>query len=390
MSLNRRKVLQGGAVVTAVALGQPAAFAGDIYPQVAALDRNRVLSAAERFLTEKPVTLVAYRAERSPGNPHDYYSEADYWWPNPADPGGPYIQRDGFSNPAKFSDHREALIRLSLTVPALVAAWRLIKEERFARHAERHLDAWFVDETTRMAPHLNFAQAIIGRNTGRGIGVIDTLHLVEVARAVAVLSDGFRLAHGDGIRRWFRDYLTWMTTSTNGIDERDQKNNHGTCWALQAAEFANLVGDPAVRAFVRDRFCTRLIPLQIAPDGRQPLELARTKPYSYCLFNLEALATLAHIASDHDDLWRYETTDGRSLAKALAYMAPFIADKTSWPYKPDVEHFNDLPVREISLLFGGDALKRPDYIKLWSRLNPDPQVGEIIRNYPIRQPVLWV
>jgi hypothetical protein len=336
---------------------------------------------------------VAYRAQRSPGGPHDYYSEADYWWPNPANPAGPYLQRDGYSNPAKFVAHREAMIRLSVQVPALAAAWKLTGDRRYAQQAQRHLDAWFVDPATRMKPHLDFAQAIIGINTGRGIGVIDTLHLVEVARSVAVIDAvaprRFQLRNGDAIRQWFRDYLTWMTTSKNGVDEREQKNNHGSCWALQAAEFARLVGDAEVRTLVRERFRTRLIPLQVAPDGRQPLELARTKPYSYSLFNLEALATLAHVASDRNDLWRFTTADGQSLDKALAYMVPFIADKSAWPFKPDVEHFADLPVREVSLLFGGEALGRPDYLKLWSRLNPDPTEGEIIRNYPIRQPVLW-
>jgi hypothetical protein len=386
MPITRRHLGQ----LLAACMCTPAALARAPYADLVKTDRRRVLSASERYLREEPVTLVATRAVRSPGGPHDYYSEADYWWPNPADPNGPYIQRDGYSNPEKFTAHREAVIRLSLHVPALVAAWRLTGDERFARHAERHLDAWFVDDATRMAPHLNFAQAIIGKNTGRGIGVIDTLHLVEVAQSVAVLGErGFRLTHADAIRRWFGDYLNWMTTSKNGTEERDAKNNHGSCWALQAAEFARLVGDHTVRDFVRERFRSHLVPLQIAPDGRQPLELARTKPYSYALFNLEALATLAHIASDNGDLWRFEMADGRSLAKALAYMVPFVADKTRWPLKPDVEHFDDLPVREISLLFGGEALDRPEYVKLWSTLNPDPQSEEIIRNFPIRQPLLW-
>ncbi|MCR5869681.1 alginate lyase family protein [Sphingomonas sp. J344] len=303
--------------------------------------------------------------------------------------GGPYVRRDGYSNPARFDAHRQALIRLSLQVPALVAAWRLTRDPRYARHAERHLDAWFVDAETRMAPHLDHAQAIIGINTGRGIGVIDTLHLVEVARAIAVLDAGLRLERGAAIHDWFRAYLGWLTTSKNGTDERDEKNNHGSCWALQAAEFARLVGDRQVRATVRDRFRTRLIPDQIAPNGRQPLELARTKPYSYSLFNLDVLAALAHIASDNGDLWRFATPDGRSLAGALAFMAPHIADKAGWPYKADVEYFDALPVRQVALLFGGQALDRPDYLALWKRLNPDPQVPEIIRNFPLRQPLLW-
>lgn len=388
MAVDRRMMLAGGAAFAAL----PASARG-VGLDIAAIDRRRILRAATLYLAEQPVTVTASRAERSPGSRHDYYSEGDYWWPDPADPAGPYVRRDGYSNPARFDAHRQALIRLSVQVPALIAAWRITRDLRYARHAERHLNAWFADPETRMAPHLNFAQAIIGINTGRGIGVIDTLHLVEVARAISVIDHvaprRFRLTQGKAIRDWFRAYLTWLTTSKNGTDERDEENNHGSCWALQAAEFARLVGDAQVRAFVRDRFRTRLIPDQVAPDGRQPLELARTKPYSYSLFNLDVLAALAHVASDDGDLWRFATADGRSLAGALAFMAPYIADKARWPHKPDVEYFDALPVRQVALLFGGQALGRADYLDLWKRLNPDPQVPEVIRNFPLRQPLLW-
>ncbi len=339
------------------------------------IERARVLRLADKALQEAPRTITTIAAPRSPGNPHDYYSEADYWWPDAANPNGAYLRRDGFSNPEKFTGHRDALIRLSLIVPALAAAWRLTGEKRYADHASRHLEAWFVTPETRMAPHLDFAQAIVGLNKGRGIGIIDTLQLVEVARAVQVMGGQ------DKTVAWFRDYLHWLTSSTNGQSERDEKNNHGSCWLLQAAQFARLTGDKALIGWARERFESVILPLQIAADGSQPLELARTKPYSYCLFNLDVLATLCRTLGD--DQWR------GSLERAVSFMEPFIADKATWPYPPDVEQFDKLPVRQVSLLFAGLALKRADYLDLWRRLDPDPTEGEVIRNYPIRQPVLW-
>jgi hypothetical protein len=331
---------------------------------------------------------------RSPGGPHDYYSEGDYWWPDPANPSGPYIRRDGHSNPANFVAHRDALIHLSLAVPALVAAWRLTDDARFADHAVLHLRAWFIDEATRMNPHLNFAQAIIGLNKGRGIGIIDTLQLVEVARAARILraaSASFTSADQSVVTQWFRDYLHWLTTSANGVSEREEKNNHGSCWLLQCLEFAALTGDEAVIAMVRERFKTVILPQQISPDGRQNLELARTKPYSYSLFNLDVLSTIGHVLSQHgENLWQFETADGRGLRRAVAFMAPYIEDKRRWPYPPDVEYFDQLPVRQVQLLFAGLALSEPGYLDLWRRLDPDPIAGEIIRNFPIRQPVLWI
>src|SRR5438105_13416359 len=91
------------------------------------------------------------------------------------------------SNHANFTDHRKYLMRLSVQVPALAAAWKLTKDSRYAKHAARHLRAWFLDPSTRMNSNLQYAQAIHGRFTGRGIGIIDTIHLVEVARAIQSL-----------------------------------------------------------------------------------------------------------------------------------------------------------------------------------------------------------
>lgn len=359
---------------------------------VARLDQPRILRAADAALAEAPVTITAFPSARSSGGLHDFYSEGDYWWPNPADPGGPYIQRDGLTNPDNFVAHRRALVRLSVQVPALVAAWKTTGEQRYARHAVAHLRAWFVEPRTRLNPHLQYAQAIFGKSTGRGIGIIDTVHLVEVARAIEILRDGDALS---GMERqqivgWFSDYLHWLTTSKNGIEEREAKNNHGSCWLLQVAAFAHLAGDQQLLAYARERFKTVLLPTQLAADGSQPLELRRTKPYGYALFNLEALAALCRILSTpQDNLWTYATPDGRSMSQAMAWMLPYIRDKASWPLAPDVMYFKEWPMRQSSLLFAGRALGRPDYLALWATLPADSSVEEVIRNFFIRQPVLW-
>ncbi len=359
---------------------------------LARFERARVLKAANQYLKEQPITVTASSSPRSAGGLHDFFSEGDYWWPDPQNPDGPYIQRDGMTNPNNFVDHRKYLMRLSVQVPALVAAWKLTGDERYARHAVKHLRAWFIDEKTKMNPNLQYAQAIHGRFTGRGIGIIDTIHLVEVARAIEWLKDSrpFNTTDLGGVTQWFSDYLQWMTSSKNGIDERDAKNNHGTCWVMQVAAFALLVGNRDLVDYCRNRFKTVLVPNQIVIDGSFPEELRRTKPYGYSLFNLDAMATICELLStEKDDLWRFSTTDGRGISKALAYMYPFIKNKRSWPLKPDVMYDAEWPMRHCSLFFGGRALKQPEYIELWKTLRADSNVDEVIRNFFIRQPVLW-
>jgi len=356
-------------------------------------ERSRVLKAAQRYLKEPPVTITASHSPRSAGGQHDYFSEGDYWWPDPKDPKGPYIQRDGMTNPDNFTAHRAALMRLSVQAPALAAAWLLTRERRYAEHAARHLRAWFVDPDTLMNPHLEYAQAIQGRATGRGVGIIDTLHLVEVARAIGFIEEAGALTPSlrAGVRDWFARYLKWMTTHKYGQDERDAKNNHGTCWVAQAAEFARYTGSAELTAFCRDRYKTVLLPGQMAADGSFPLELKRTKPYGYSLFNLDAMAAVCQVLStSEDNLWTFQLPDGRGMRKAMEFMVPFIADRKKWAYPPDVMYFDQWPVRHPSLLFAGLALDEPAYIDLWKTLNPDPTVEEVIRNYPLRQPLLWV
>ena len=360
---------------------------------VASIDRARILSAADLFLREQPVTITAYHASRSAGGRHEFYSEGDYWWPDPERPDGPYIQRDGMSNPDNFVKHREAMFHFCRVVSALTAAYTVTGKEEYSAHAVRHLKAWFVDDSTKMSPHLLYAQAIKGRVTGRGIGIIDTIHLIEVARAVEVLSGSPFLPNANeaALKRWFREYLTWMTTHQYGTDERDTKNNHATWWVAQVAAFARLVGDSAQLAFARERYKTVLLPSQMANDGSFPLELSRTKPYDYSIFNLEGMALICQILSTpENNLWLFVLPDGRGIRKGMEFLYPYLKDKSTWHYPEDVMYYEFRPVRQPMLLFAGVAFGEQRYLDLWKTLDPDPTVPEVQRGMPIRQPVLWV
>jgi hypothetical protein len=362
------------------------------YELVAGVDRPRILAAAQSYLQQVPLTITAFPASRSAGGVHDFYSQADYFWPNPADPSGPYINRDGQSNPDNFDEHRKLMVALSVRVPALTAAWVLTRDSRYGRRAADHLRAWFVTPETRMNPDLQFAQAVQGRATGRSYGIIDTLHLVEVARAASLLnSEVLRQEDRKEVVRWFENYLDWLGNSERGKQERDTKNNHAMCWALQAAEFARLTGNNAVRAEVYAHFREVLLPNQMALDGSFPLELERTKPYSYSIFNFDVMAGLCQsLKGLAPDAAIFKLEDGRGLAKGAEFIYPYLRNKGAWKWAKDVEHFEVLPVRSPGLLFAGLAGSKQEYIDLWKTLNPDPKEKEIIRNFPIRQPLLWV
>jgi len=356
-------------------------------------ERARIISQAEEYLIEAPITITSSSSPRSAGGKHDFFSQSDYWWPDPKNPEAPYIRKDGITNPDNFVEHRRAMVRLSLQVPALVAAYKITNKNEYALKAIEHLKAWFIDDVTKMNPHLEYAQAVMGVSIGRGVGIIDAIHLVEVAQSIIILDKSRVLDESDSriIKKWFSDFLLWMTTSKNGIEERDAKNNHGTCWVMQVAEYAKLVGDKKSLDYCRERYKTVLLPNQLGADGTFPLELARTKPYSYSIFNLDVMTMVCQILTDEEEnLFSFTLPDGRSIKTGIEFLFPFIADKSKWSYPKDVMYFDVFPNRQPFLFFGAMAFNEEKYLELWKKLNADPQNDEVIRNFPIRQPVLWV
>ena len=73
---------------------------------------------------------------------------------------------------------------------------------------------------------------------------------------------------------------------------------------------------------------------QIEPDGSQPLELARTKSFSYSVMNLHGFLELASIGQKVSvDLWNLSSKDGRSIKKGYEFMLPYLTKNKEWQYK---------------------------------------------------------
>ncbi|HWK57651.1 MAG TPA: alginate lyase family protein [Parapedobacter sp.] len=359
--------------------------------KAAQLLKRQTLREAKQALRRKPITITAFKASRSAGGINDFYSEGDYWWPDPEEPDGPYIQRDGLSNPDNFVEHRLALIRFSEIIGTLASAYKLTGNHKYVRAAIPHLKAWFVDAGTRMNPSLLYAQAIKGRFTGRGIGIIDTIHLMEVAQGILTMQAHIEPAELERIKGWFEAYLDWLMTHPYGEAEMNAKNNHGTCFVMQVAAFASLTNDGKRLSFCRERFKQVLLPDQMASDGSFPREINRTKPYGYSLFNLDAMAMICQIlSSPEDNLWDYTTSDGRSIENGIAYLFPFVDDKSKWPFPQDVMYWDNWPVAQPFLFFGARAYENDAWLAAWSRLDHKPSEEEVIRNLPIRHPLIWI
>ena len=399
--------------------------------------RETILARADADLDKAPVTITAFPAPESAGGVHDFFSEADYRWPNPANPEGPYIGRDGYSNPENFPDHRRALNGMCITVANLASAWLLTGEQKYADAILPHLYAWFVNEDTMMNPSLDFAQASHGVSTGSSYGIIDTIHLVEVVEAMRRLREAGLMPEdlAEGTKAWFYRYVDWLTKDPKGIKEMRCGNNHGVCWILQVGNFARYVDWTEWFLFAKNRFKYKYLP-EMAVDGSFPMEVARTKGYGYSLFNLDAMVGVCQtLSTPDDDLWTFVSENGRNILQALDFMFPYIQDKASWPKEPDVMYWEEWPVAHPSLIFawnrfrndpaaiqalpaavpvkefgkapsggciGGTApdasegrVQRPaslvqDWYDTWLALDHFPQTEEVLRNLPLRNPVLWI
>ncbi len=294
--------------------------------------------SARKALRIEINSIAAKKAIPPSGDRHDYMSQAPYFWKNPDTKDGlPYVRRDGERNPEikQYPDH-DFLDQMIETVEPLTLAFYFTGDEVYAKRASEILRLWFVDEKTRMNPNLEYAQAIPGLNTGRGIGIIETRNLTRVADAIGLLENSKSWSKTDqkNLESWFNKYLTWLLTSKNGLTEAAAKNNHGTFYDVQTASFALFVGKKDLAKTILENAKQNRIAAQIATNGEQPLELERTKSWDYSVMNLDGLIQLAILGESVGvDLWHFQTAKSGGIRSALDYLFQFKGNEKSWKHK---------------------------------------------------------
>jgi len=296
-----------------------------------------ILSKADQFLTMKPVSVMEKSFTPKSGNKHDYMSQAPYFWYDSTKVNGlPYKRKDGERNPEieKITD-RKNIGKLEAAIRSLSVAYYLSGNEKYASKSLSLLKTWFIDADTRMNPNLDYAQGVPGVNDGRGIGIIETLALAGIADGVQLLLPSKNIPAESiiSIKKWYSDYLIWMQTSKNGIDEHNSKNNHGTFYDMQILDFALFTGQTE---FAKNYIKTTLkrMEIQLEVDGKQPLELERTQAMHYSAFNLDAWFKVANIAEKINvDLWNYKSADGKGIKAALDWLIPYTLGEKKWAYQ---------------------------------------------------------
>ncbi|WP_043683351.1 alginate lyase family protein [Streptomyces xylophagus] len=363
-------LLAAVAILTAVFVPSAAAHSAPTAPDTAVLDGTRLqqtklrldhgdpqlrrslkqlTTRADNWLHQGPWTVVDKPKPAPGGDVHDYLSQAPYWWPTTtptaSNPWGcPYVQRDGQRNPeVDAGTDRQDVEKVFDSTYDLSLAWYYTGDKRYAEKADQVLRTWFLDPATKMNPNLNHAQFIPCKYDGRAIGVIDfSQSYTSVVDAVAILgtgAPGWTKNDRTAMARWNSDFLGWLQNSAFGKEEGAAANNHGTFYDMQLAALAYATGDKALaKRTVLDARAKRIGP-QIAGDGSQPQELARTRSWHYSTFDLVAYTRLAAIGRHVGvNLWTYQGPDGQGLLKAVDYLLPAATGAAAWAH-PELEFY---------------------------------------------------
>ncbi|MFS4482772.1 alginate lyase family protein [Hyunsoonleella sp. 2307UL5-6] len=307
--------------------------------EIAVNTYNHLIKKANSLLTIKGFSVVHKTGLPPSKDKHDYMSIGPYWWPNPNTSDGlPYIRKDGEINPEtrnNYTDFAE-IDNFFSAVKTLKKAFYYSDDVKYANKNLELINTWFLNEETKMNPNVNFGQSIPGKNSGRCFGIIEFGGLLEVIEFLELARDKNILGNAieSGMFTWFTEYSNWLKNSELGREEATRKNNHGTHYDAQLLSvlvYLNKIEE--VKNYLSTTTKARIFS-QIEPDGSQPLELARTKSFSYSVMNLHGFLELAIIGQKVGvDLWNIASEDGRSIKKGYEFILPYITKQKEWQYK---------------------------------------------------------
>lgn len=329
-----------------------------------------LIKNADTALSPGPFSVMNKIGIPPSGSKHDYMTLAPYFWPNPDTPDGlPYIRKDGEVNPEtrnNFTDFQEKENFFN-AIDVLGKAFYYSENKTYGEKAISLIRSWFLDESTKMNPHLNYGQGVRGENVGRPFGIIEFGGIRELIECMEILEHGRILDEStkNGIKNWLSEYKNWLQNSEIGTQERNTLNNHGTWYDVQMCSILLYLGELEQLKEVLEQAKTKRIASQIEPDGSQPHELERTKSFSYSTMNLSAFTKLAWFGQKVGfDLWNFETTDGRSIKKAYEYLIPYISTDKKWKYK-QLGNLEEVKSVFVSLLLqAGKTFNEETYVSI--------------------------
>ncbi len=333
--------------------------------------KQAIVRAADQSMDQGPYSVLQKSFTPPSGDKQDYMSIGVYWWPDPdTEDGLPYVRRDGFVNPEVHEITDKKYLNETQDIALVNAlAYRISKEEKYAKKAAEMLRHWFINDSTQMNPNLNFGQGVPGRAKGRCYGIIETRDISVVMDAEMLIrnSASWQSEDQEELKAWTTEYLNWLLTSELGMEEFTRTNNHGTWYDVQVSSLAISVGDTATARRILRGSADRIL-AHVDSAGRQPEELARTRTWDYSTMNLQSLMLLAVLGEKVGvDLWQIPNEEDPAIRRAIDFLVPYALAPESWEYEQVLDFKPDriVPLLEEAMLhytervdIYSDALKK--------------------------------
>lgn len=336
-----------------------------------------LISKAEKALSMGRLSVVDKSLTPPSQDKHDYMSLGPYFWPNPKTKDGyPYIRRDGKVNPnALIDSDSPRLVRLTNALETLALAYYYTNNTKYAQRAVEMIQIWFINDTTKMNPHLKYAQGIPGTVPGRALGILDGRHFVRILDSITLIENSNLLSYKDLeiIKQWVKDYQNWLLNGEYAYDESHRPNNHGTFYDYQVVGYALYLEQPKKAKELLTNAQYIRLGSHIGSKGQNFHELERTRPLHYSLFDLEAMIGLALYSDHYDDVnfWTF-TINQTSLKKAIDYVVKYKNNRDMWLVENENVNFMDLTP---TLLVAAQKYQTDEYnkeiLKLWRSKQDD-------------------
>lgn len=336
-----------------------------------------LISKAEKTLSMGRLSVVDKSLTPPSQDKHDYMSLGPYFWPNPKTKDGyPYIRRDGKVNPnALIDSDSPRLVRLANALETLALAYYYTNNTKYAQRAVEMIQIWFINDSTKMNPHLKYAQGIPGTVPGRALGILDGRHFVRILDSITLIENSNLLSSKDLeiIKQWVKDYQNWLLNGEYAYEESHRPNNHGTFYDYQVVGYALYLEQPKKAKELLTNAQYIRLGSHIGSKGQNFHELERTRPLHYSLFDLEAMIGLALYSDHYDDVnfWTF-TINQTSLKKAIDYVVKYKNNRDMWLVKNEKVNFMDLTP---TLLVAAQKYQTDEYnkeiLKLWRSKQDD-------------------
>ena len=340
-------------------------------PEEVSYVKTIISDADAEVASPKIYTITSKEILPPSGDRHDYISMAPYWWPDTVKNDGSFVYLDGKFNPIsrkKYTD-QATLVAMCKAVKSLGYAYFFTQNESYVERALQILECFFIDEETRMNPNLNYTQFIPSQNEGTCFGIIETEPFLYLMESVALMQSSTawnKELHND-LKSWFSKYLEWLLTSKNGMKERTRLNNHGTHYDVQCVSMYLFCDSVIAAADYLRKYTLPRIEQQVAADGSQPKELARTKSWNYSTMNLGGFVNLALLADKCGvDLWHYQKKGQVYMRIMIDWFVPFLKKEKPWEWKQIIK--SDVKRMKRTLEIASEVYGDSSYLELSKQL----------------------